>query len=222
MRFIQRRGKTRREFPLACLSIFQRIPGGVRENPPRAQLSESASPGGVWGGVIGAPCAALPNAPKRRVVAARRASSLGVEGVGGATPTFEGFSPHILHERLKLKVHASHKHKTPTILNNSTLPAAFSLAPQAQRKPIAAAIPAADNPQKRNAEEFRRPRADAFWKRRAKTEKGDSKIFGRRRTKTETGLPSPLTAIEKSPFLPPVSRINFSDPLTFGPKSGTI
>ena len=73
---------------------------------PRPSFYISANPGRGLGRDV-ATLPPLPNAPKRRVVAARRASSQGMEGVGGATPTFEGFSPHILHRRFQLKVHTN-------------------------------------------------------------------------------------------------------------------
>ena len=101
-------GRGAGEPPRARLSEFQRSPGGGAGEPPRAQLSEPRQPReGSGEGSSARPRAALPNAPKRRVVAARRASSRGMRGVGGATPTIEGFSPHILHQRLQLKVHSN-------------------------------------------------------------------------------------------------------------------
>ena len=48
--------------------------------------------------------------------------------------TFEGFSPHILYQRLQLKVHTSHPQKRLQSLPVSALSAAFSLKPEAQKK----------------------------------------------------------------------------------------
>ncbi len=79
----------------------------ARSFPSPIFLKSSEPREGSGEGSSARPRAALPNAPKRRVVAARRASSRGMRGVGGATPTIEGFSPHILHQRLQLKVHSN-------------------------------------------------------------------------------------------------------------------
>ena len=54
--------------------------------------------------------AALPNAPKRRVVAARRASKPWSEGRGGSNRRrLSRFFPHIRHGRLRQKVQTNHK-----------------------------------------------------------------------------------------------------------------
>ena len=76
--------------PASCIST---PPGGVRENPPRAQLPEPRQAREGYGvrlrlrtqtHAAGVYPAALPNAPKRRVVAARRASKPWSRGCGGS------------------------------------------------------------------------------------------------------------------------------------------
>ena len=110
-RFLRRRGETRPEFSLARLSEFQRS-RGEEENPPRAQLSKprQAREGLGEGSSAGVYPAALPNAPKRRVVAARRAYKPWSEGRGeNNRRRLSRFSPHILYRRFQLKVHTNRK-----------------------------------------------------------------------------------------------------------------
>ena len=80
--------------------------------------------------------AALPNAPKRRVVAARRASSLGVGGVRGSNRwRLSRFSPHILYERLltqsKYQPQVQNTHSPKQF---SAISRFFLLRPEAQKK----------------------------------------------------------------------------------------
>ena len=109
--------------------------------------------GGVWGGV-----AALPR-PPQCAKAPRRCGATSIQpwsgGRGGSNRRrLSRFFPHILHKHPSTRVDTSHPQKRLQSLTASALSAAFSLTPQAQRKPIAAvvptaAVPAADNPQKR-------------------------------------------------------------------------
>ncbi len=100
----RRRGETRPEFPSPGFLHFN-APGRGAEEPPRAQLSEPRQAREGYG--EGSSARPAPPSPMRQSAASLRRDahiSLGVEGVGGATPTFEGFFPHILYQRIQLKL----------------------------------------------------------------------------------------------------------------------
>ncbi len=142
--------ETRREFPLAHLSIFQRIPGEMRENRPAPNFLNRGNPGRGLGRGQRRGSAALPNAQSAASLR-RDAHPAGEWRAWGEQPAAlePVLPPHPVRKPFnpKYKPTTTEKHLLfPAI---SAFSAAFSLTPQAQRKPIAAAVPAADNPKKK-------------------------------------------------------------------------
>ena len=104
--------------PSFCISA---PPGRGGGEPPAPSFLNRVSTGRGLGRGLGRGhrrgSAALPNAPKRRVVAARRASSRGMRDVGRTACVTrqarapEGFFPHILRWKFQLKVHTNSNRK---------------------------------------------------------------------------------------------------------------
>ena len=106
---------------------------------------------------VGRVCGSAASSPMRQSAALLRRDahqSLGMEGVGGATPAPEGFFPHIRHESHPTQSRYQPPSKTPTIPNKFNIFSRFFLLrPEAQKKKAI---------KKENAEGFRRLRA-ATW-----------------------------------------------------------